>query len=388
MAYKRLTFACLVMLLLMFSSVLLVSAQTDEQPAPEFLYRDGNHLVLIDGYTGETSTLPIEVDERDRFEWSPDGRYLVAHQFVSEDEGTCLNLYDVDHQEWLEEKPISCEVNEFVFTKDNSALFYTANRENKGELWKYSTIDQQQHAIYQTEDGIQYKNGINSLTWSPNQNYITFKDFVWIMGGTLNMFVVMNVETGQYVTVSAPDTYYADYVPIWSADEKWFLINLREEYIKSFSIPTTNHKGDVYLFDSETGEAHRITYTPTKSEIAIQWTADGGIEFTEVTEEKITYTLEQALNIEPVPFDQIVEPEPNDEPMIHIKTRLDSPDPNLITSIERTVQPDNTLTYELLIKNYAKGYRGERILIPIADPILSDNVLIGWRPSDYLYLKG
>ncbi|MCA0457444.1 MAG: hypothetical protein LCI00_25985 [Chloroflexi bacterium] len=387
MTHKRPVFL-FTLLILILSSQLVVNAQAEEQPAPEFLYRDGNHLVLVNGYTGETSTLPIEVDERDRFEWSPDGQYLLAKTPNDQTNGFCVNLYDVDEQEWLEEEPISCEVSEFVFTKDDSTLYYAANRENKGELWKYSTIDQQQREVYETEDGIAYKNGINSLTWSPAEHYLTFQDYVWIMGGSLNMFVVMNIETEKHITVSARDTYYANYYPIWSVDEKWFLMNLKDEYIESFSIPSTNHKGDVYLFDSETGKAHRITYTPTKAEIAIRWTDNGDIEFTEVTEEKVSYTLDQALNIEPVPIDQIIEPEPNDEPMIYTSSSMDSPDPNLMTSVKQIVQPDDTITYEIVINNYSQGHRGERISIPIEDPKISGTILIGWRPSDYPYLKG
>ena len=72
--------------------VSIVLAQ-DDVPAPQFLYRNGNHLVLLDGYTGEASELPFEVVEQDRFEWSPDGRYILALQ--NRDSATytyCLNL--------------------------------------------------------------------------------------------------------------------------------------------------------------------------------------------------------------------------------------------------------------------------------------------------------
>ncbi len=197
MPTKRHIILLFVTLTILILTQMVTNAQ-DEPPAPQFLYISENHLSLLNGYTGATATLPIEVSERDHFEWSPDGKYLLAQHNDGENIRSCLNLYDVDKQKWIQDKPISCEVHDFIFTNDDSTLYYAVNNETNGILQKYSVKDKMSREIYRTDNGGNYSDGISELKWSSTKTYLTFKNYHWIMGGTLNTFVIMNVETEKY----------------------------------------------------------------------------------------------------------------------------------------------------------------------------------------------
>lgn len=129
----RTSFTILVILLLSAP----ITAQ-EEQPAPQFLYRDDNRLILLDGYTGETTELTIEVSDGDRFEWSPDWRYLLTFLYKGGYSRFCMNLYDVDAQMWLHEKPISCGVTEAIFSDQGIDLIYVSDDEYNAVLWQYT----------------------------------------------------------------------------------------------------------------------------------------------------------------------------------------------------------------------------------------------------------
>lgn len=379
------------LLILILSSNLVVNAQSDDQPAPEFLYRDGNHLILVNGYTGETSTLPIEVDERDRFEWSPDGRYLLAHLLTENKESYCLNLFDVDQKAWLRNEPISCLSYFTTFSLDGSEIYYTTNDKINGTLWVYSLVNDSSRELYQTTDGEEkYQSGISALEWSPTNRYLAFSIYKMITGGSINSFIILNVERETYILLTAPDTYYANYAPIWSDAEHWFLIILKEEYVTSGSVAITNHQGDLYLVNPETGEQHRLTYTPASYETDIHWTDDGEIAFTEVTTEKFIFTLDQAMNIEAVSTDQIKTPEPLDGKFFRTPAPIMiSPDPNIAAWVRQNYQPDNKKIFELVIGSVPTAtFSTINFSVAVAEPKIPDTVLIGWRPSDYPYSGG
>ncbi len=388
MLTKRPIILLFVTLIMLILTQLITNAQ-DEPPAPQFLYRNDNHLVLLNGYTGTTSTLPIEVNEKDYFIWSPDGQYLMARLYQGKNNDYCLNLYDVDKQKWVDDKPISCNAIYYVFTKDGSQLYYLTNDKTGGRLWKYNIPDKVSLDIYETTKGEDYSDGISELNWSPTETYLTFEDYHAIMGGTLNSLIIMNVETEKYSTLNAPNTYYASYRPVWSPDDSWFLVTLQEEYVTSGSFPVTNQQGDLYLVRSETGKQYRLTYTPAEYEVDVHWTDDGKIAFTEVTEQKLTYTLDQAMNIEPVSPDKIIYPEPVDAEAILNRSQriMISPDTSLGAWTSQAQQSDNKPIFKLNIG----GILDEPIIefsVPIADPFQSSNILIGWRPSNYPYPGG
>ena len=353
------------------------------------MYRNENRLILLDGYTGKESPLPLEVKERDLFNWSPDGRYLLARLYQGDDNGYCLNLYDVDKQKWTQNKPISCAVQEALFSDDGSQVFYSTNDKTNGALSVYNLKDKNSQDIYRTKNqDSNYPDGISDLKWSPTKTYLTFEQYNWIMGGTLNSLVVLNVKNGKYVEFNAPDAYYASYYPIWSADDYWFIVTLQDEYVTSGSLPITNNQGDVYLGNSENGKLYRLTYTPAANEINVHWTDDGKIAFTEVTEENFSYTLDQAMTIEAVPLDQIITPEPVEKPVYYDPAMMISPDPNLGAWTTQTQRPDKTYTFELVIGDASRRSSDGKFSVPISDPNQSGTILIGWRPSDYLYSQG
>jgi Tol biopolymer transport system component len=374
-----------------------VSAQND--PAPEFLYRDGNRLVLLNGYTGEKTELPLEVTRYDQIEWSPDGRYLVTR--LDEDPSDtnfifCLNLYDVDRREWFSSEPISCAVQGVAFFSDSKRLLYTTTDQINATLWLYSLESGSRQELYRTTDGNELMpSGISDLRLSPKERYLSFVDYTEIMGGTINEFVVMNTAEQDYVTISAPDTYYAHYTPIWSPNDDWFLIVMQEDYVTSGALASTNHQGDLYLVNPETGEMFRITYTPAGFETDIRWTEDGEIAFRTVTmiEDNFSFTTEEAMSIETIPDSEIVQPEPITAEDFSLRRGgvpgMVSPDPNLTAWIGSF----NQISAEGGFVELKIGFwidQAPIINVTISIPATStyERVIIGWRPTDYPYPEG
>jgi hypothetical protein len=377
----------LISLLLLTTS--LVIAQ-DEPPAPQFLYRNENRLVLINGYTGEATELPFDVSERDRFAWSPDGKYLLTRLSDIETHLYCLNLYDVDIQEWVYNEPLACSVEEAIFSTNSKQLIYTIRDESNEILWIHDFESGTTQELYQTTIGsANYEAGISHFEWSPTTKYLTFNVYRWIMGGTLNGLVVMNIETLGHITLHAPNTYYASYYPIWSTDDSWFLIVLKDEYVTNGVVPHTNHLGDVYLMNSDTGAKYRITYTPTVREVDVRWTEDRSIAFTEVIEQEWIFTIEEAMNVVEVPREEIVTPEPFDTENYFNSSSSDilvSPDSERIAWVVSTEGHDGNRIYEL---NFGSTYsRTVEFSIPLPESYQFNNIIIGWRPSDYPYPQG
>ncbi len=387
MRYRSQYFPLLLIGLYVLLSATFALAQ--DAPAPQFLYRDENHLVLLNGYTGEATELPLVVTDQDRFAWSPDGQYLLARLQDSEHDGYfCLNLYDVDGQKWLYNQPISCSVGEAIFSGDGTRIYYVTTDETSATLWRYNMDNKTTRELYYADGGDTiHEVGISDIRWSPTKTYLTFVSYRWIMGGTLNTFVVVNAETEHHTTLSAPETYYASYYPTWSADDRWFLITLMEEYVTSGTLPVTNNEGDVYLVNSDTGASSRLTYTPAEREINIHWTEDGKIAFTEIVEQKMIFTLEQALNVEAVPLDQIVIPPPVDynDFINPLQGVMVSPDARLGGWVNE-MQQGNDVTYELDFGSLLSEVRTANFSVSIPYPY--DSILIGWRPSDYPYPQG
>src|SRR5690606_3407466 len=123
---------------LIFLTILPVSAQSESHP-PQFLFRDGDRLVLVNGETGEAAELPhITATSSDYFEWSPDGKYLVVLLSSSVPYLKCLNVYDVEMQEWLFDNPIACNVIDAKISHDATYFAYATQEEYEGALWLYT----------------------------------------------------------------------------------------------------------------------------------------------------------------------------------------------------------------------------------------------------------
>jgi Tol biopolymer transport system component len=360
------------------------------------LYRDENHLVLLDGYSGDATQLSFEVTKSDQFSWSPDGKYLLSRLHEGDDNTLtyCLNLYDVDAQKWAYPKPISCTVNEALFNADGSEIVYTTDTGTNGLLWRYTLADKKSQKLYQTTEGDNFSPmGISGVQWSPTETYLTFIHYRQILGGTLNFFVVLNIESQDTTGVIGGDGYYAYYDPIWSKDDRWFLITLQDQYVTSGTIPYTNDEGDVYLVNAETGNEYRLTYTPAVREGNIHWTDNGKISFnvTTVQVQDFTYTPQQAMHVEALPNDQIVYPDevnPDDYYPNPLKDVTVSPDPNIgaWVSSKYPEQEGDPTTWELNIGDIVFSPSPKaNFSVPVPESYQYSNVLIGWRPTDYDY---
>lgn len=357
----------------------------EDVPAPQFLYRDDDRLILLDGYTGEPTPLAIEVSPGDRFGWSPDGQFLISWLQDFETETPCLNLYKVDEQAWLSDDPIACPVERIRFFDDGQQLFYVTPDEYNATLWRYNLTEGSKQELYRTTGGDSPNDtGISSLIMSPTGAYLTFEVYDWIMGGTRNSLVIMNMSTWQTVRLSAPNPYYASYYPIWSEDDSWFLITMKHEYVASAGMPETNHRGDIYLVNSNTGETYRLTFTPAEFESDIHWTEEGDIAFTTIIEENHLLSIDEAMHVETIPYAEMVMPEDVEigDRFANITPQdiILSPDPNLGAWVEEAD------TQPMLTIGSFWNPRTAYFSVPIADSSL--NTLIGWRPTNYNYPNG
>lgn len=376
---RYMSIPCVLVGLWILLTTVFVRAQ-DALPAPQFLFRRDDRLILLDGYTGETSELPFTVTALDRFTWSPDGRYLLALLREEDGRSPCLNLYDVDALTWIDEQPVSCGVGEAIFSSDSTHIAYSTSDEINGTLWQFDLAVAASQQIYQTTIGSDLNpSGIRHLKWSPTESYLTFIHYDMTWGGPLNYLIVMSASQHTNISLNAPNTFYADYDPIWSADDAWFLVILQDQYMMG-GAPATNQEGDVYVVNAESGERVRLTYTPTVRERYVHWTDDGGIAYSVFIEQKTTLTLDEALDTPEVPASEIVTPEPPD-PQVHFNPAGDgmiSPDPNVSARVSSDGHSQTLL--------YISGYND--FTISIADPSIEPFILIGWRPSDVYYPLG
>ncbi|MBL8166092.1 MAG: hypothetical protein JNJ61_29185 [Anaerolineae bacterium] len=381
--------AVLLTVVVLLLSTALTTAQ-NTPPAPQFLYRNENRLILVNGNTGETVELSIEVATQDRFTWSPDGRYLLAQISEGENGGYCLNLYDVDAESWLYSETIACSIEDVLFSSDTVHIAYTTSDRINETLWLFSLVDKTSQKLFQTTGGTAtYPDEIIKLSWSPANQYLSFISATQILSGPHTVLNVINIESLNYTTVAAPNTLFANYDPIWSANDRWFLIILKEEYLNREY--NSNHQGDVYLVNSDTGEQSRITYTPAALEQDVRWTDNGDIAFTMVIQQEWTLTLEAAMNVEVVSPEDIVMPvEESYSPLNHT---LISPDPYLGAWVSTAITESGETIYTISI-GYIDPFKPFRELfsmpiratnLSIPESVESGNLLIGWRPSDYPY---
>lgn len=177
---------------------------------------------MLNGYTGEETELAIDASDQDFFQWSPDGQYLLTLLHDSKNPPYyCLNLYDVDMQLWLYKKPLSCNVLSATYAFDSTKIIYTSSHENNMVLELHNIEDETNRELYRTIEGNETSpEGISGIQWSSTGKYLTLVHSRQILGGTLNSFIVMNIETQDYFTLQVPSLYYAFYDSIWSADDR------------------------------------------------------------------------------------------------------------------------------------------------------------------------
>ncbi len=373
-------------LLILLSSFLHVVVTQGEPSAPQFLLRQGNDLILIDGYTGETINIPVDLSEQDRIEWSPDGTYLIIETYTEDTFHPCINLYDVDMSEWLSSEPIACAVKNALLYENDTQLVYITTDYANDALWHFDLNSGLTEKLYETTTGDEiYNDGISNLEWSPYGNYLILRLFESSMSGGHSSLLVMNIDTYDYIILQAPNTYYATYAPVWSLDEEWILLVLKELYFISFDTPIDNHKGDLYLINTQNGEQHRLTYTPSIEEKNIHWTENGEIAFTEVLTNDILLTLDEAQSIETVSADEIIPSEIEESFPVEKQWISYSADPAISAWYSNWIDDNNNPVYLLTIGTYIP----ENIVFTVSssEQLQTDNIAIGWRPTDYIYLQ-
>jgi len=93
------------------------------------------------------------------------------------------------------------------------------------------------------------------------------------------------------------------------------------------------------------------------------------------------------MTVKVVPSDQIITPEPV-EVVYHSlwESYIISPNKNIAAWLSQKSQADKD--YRLTIGNIVSSPPTEIFSVPISEPDQPNNILIGWRPSNYPYLGG
>ncbi|MBK8028288.1 MAG: hypothetical protein IPK17_02020 [Chloroflexi bacterium] len=365
--------------LLLFLLITPFTLTAQDAHPPQFLYRDGDQLVLVSitGDTSEAVPLPtISVGGNDQIRWSPDGRSLLT---LTASDGRlfsyCLNVYDVERLRWMYEAPIACHVREAQFAHDSSTIAFSVDMGENEQLWLYKLADDTAVMVTETTNGITgFEAYVVRLRWSPTDKYLLWEQIKDMMGGGSSTLYVRDLTNNfTYTIIAGFDGYYASYNPIWSPDEEWFLLGLREEYIR------TNHKGDVYLVHAIDGTLHRITYTPAEEEWNLRWTDDGHIGFDVVHSRYLS--LEDALGIPETEIDAALEPAPYDPRVLAVLSRF----PDRVSKLDGWIVStgesiDNPARLILYIGDFTANWE-QLFSAELPRDYRTDTGIIGWRPT-------
>lgn len=372
---------------------------TPEPLAWELIYRDGDQIMLLkilQDYSSVVEPLPgADSAFSGRLTLSPSGDYLIAiYANAPQPSPYCLNLYDLQRREWMYVSPINCGVTEALFTPDETQIVYAAQMQDTlaAELRLFTLDDQRHEVLYRLDNDENpiivtttgtplYGRSIHSLGWSPTGTYLTFTSQIDIMGGGINYLRVMNFDTReQHYIFSA---YYGSYDPIWSPTDNWFLITLQDQYVTSGTFPFTNHKGDLYLVNSSTGDQQRITFTPAVIEYNIQWIDDERFSYDLAFTETFELTTADAANIVPPDLDTIVQPEPAEPEDFGFGTARGLLSGDDYLQAFTTERRENDQQICNLIVDFADYRSLEPVFeTPIDTIFCADyNVIIGWTPQ-------
>ena len=262
----------------------------------------GNQLLLImddslllwDSEQGEYVALPdINPAEFSKYgwSWSPDGRYLLATNFPE------TYFYDVEAQAW-DERVLG---KYGAWSPDGSRIAHVRDIDYGSDLLLYDWDTGEETLLYSVRGTQTNSEGLSDPEWSPNGESILFVYYVWGWGGTDNYAKLLNVSTGEVRNLSGG--WYASYRPIWSPNGNTFLLHIDPTTVQTRGpvIIRDAVVGDIYLFDTLTGERHAVTHTPLQDEDNIRWSEDGQSILFEVTETYEVSLEEVFAPAEPAP---------------------------------------------------------------------------------------
>jgi hypothetical protein len=352
----------------------IVTAQDASPFEQGFLYRDGDQLMFVNPYVEPVEAVPlpgITLSPYGQIEWSPDGRYILINT-------GCLNLYDFDFSQLVSEEPIACNVEDAAFAHDSSRLVYSTieflptddqNPRHFGKLWVYDLENDTTQNIGVTDPANGDVTGFNPFSWSPYDTYLVLNSFYNILGGTINIYEVMNLKTGASYVIDGD--YYAEYDVLCSVDEEWFLAIIKDEYATSSTIPYSNEQGDLYLFYAADGERFRLTFTPSEAETNIRWTEDGHIAYDSV--QHTILSIDDVAHITAPPEESIISPPRlSNEDVINFGA-IYSPDGEFPV---RFIDAVPSLTIRELNGSYV--FSTDLSMNAVGDP---SSYIIGWRPA-------
>ena len=355
--------------------------ETPENNSPQFLYRNGQNLILVNAETDDAQTLPgIVAGEKDHFEWSPDGQFVVIQTVANHELNPyCLNIYSMVERKMIYDKPLACEIEDAAISHNSAQIAYStrSNDDTNAALWLHSLSSGTTARIYDTTGVYPTEpNGVVDIRWSPNDHYVSFISQERINSGWNNDLHILNPQSlHEYLLNTGGDDFDARYDPVWAPDEAWFLLDLKEQYVTNGADPRTNQMGDLYLVRSDTGQMHRLTFTPAEAETSPHWTEDGQIAYS--ISQTITLTVDDALNLQTPSPDSIVEPEPVDEsPQSRCYVSEESPNSDTWAELCPSYDTVGNLTGFQEFNIIFDGGQTYKVKLAEGD---YNSILIGWR---------
>lgn len=273
----------LIYVLFLLGIVLTVTQAQENisEPAKELLYREGNHLYLLNSESGESRQLTgLETRFLNRWEWSPDGRYLAELVTDNQESGYFLRIYDVEQQAWLDNVNLFVAYSHaFKWSPDSKTIAYSYNQAGQGSLRLFDLVTGEARIIYENPAPIpgdlNFWGVGGGIWWAPDGKHLLSIDFYNISGGSDNYITLTKLNGDKQQLYGQ---YYAAYRPIWSPDGQWFLVILEKNYfsrtIEGYVTADDGEYGDLYLYNVD-GSQYRITTTPASAETFIHWSADG-----------------------------------------------------------------------------------------------------------------
>ncbi len=385
------------LLLIVLSHPAQAQTEIPEIDAPQFLYRHGETLILVDSLVNHLPPaagriLPgVTAGKDDHFEWSHNGQFLLVEQSIASEVQPyyCLNVYSLAEQKLLYDEYLGCDIGDATFSNNSTQLAFSTLAKDglSAVLWLHNLNSETTKNAFtatlstRTDDGKYlleplYGKGISEIRWSQTDQHVSFITSGQENGDQFNILQTLDIHSLSHRYVNMRfypnlSVFYATYDPVWSPDNSWLLMRIRQSYPPYGYRGHADDQGDLYLFNNETNELSRLTYTPAEEEIAPHWTENGEIAFGIV--EDVALTIDDALQIQPP--DDIATPE-----VIHPQHLL----PNCI-GMSETIDPtwkaevcppnDGSDTYTFDISGW--GDITYSVELSSGD---YNNVLIGWRP--------
>jgi dipeptidyl aminopeptidase/acylaminoacyl peptidase len=282
-------------------STLILSITFQQQPLlPDsgFLVRGEDGVYILDATTYEATRLPsIEIDP-DVFQTisaSGNGCYLM--RWISR---LPFEVYSVATGEWVDQIQIA-NASQPKLSPDGRFIAYVVNNPDySSSLHLFDRQSRQGEVLYQTLPGEQvFPYNVHDIRWSPTGSHLLFIESKSIMGRSMDTSVLFSVVSRSHRSLFGTDEVGSS-VLRWSPDGLWLIKRYFGSSIYRADVNReSGEEGDLYLYNLETMESHRVTNTPEMIEGFYRFSPDSQkILFSEVTYQTWDQYTVQTFEIE------------------------------------------------------------------------------------------